>query len=190
MFDNSAFPPVRKFSRALAIRLDEAREDGVADLGALTHPRKLLTATQGNQQTLPNGDFLVGWGSQRHLTEFDAAGNVLFNAALSLGFESYRAYRLPWVGLPRSRPKVAAADEPGAGTDAYIELERRDRGRDLGAVRRRRAPSTLQLGWSAPRRGFETKITVPGRAALRRRRARGTPPADVLSTRQLTRVTG
>ena len=83
------------------------------------HPRKLLTATQGNQQTLPNGGAMVGWGSQRNLTEFDAAGNVVFSAALSLGFESYRTYRLPWVGLPRTRPKVAAADEPGAGTDVY-----------------------------------------------------------------------
>ena len=31
-----AFPPVRKFSRALAIRLDQAQEDGVADLGPRT----------------------------------------------------------------------------------------------------------------------------------------------------------
>ena len=63
---------------------------------------------------------MVGWGSQRQLTEYDSAGKELFNAALSLGYESYRTYRLPWVGLPRSRPKVAAVDEPGAGTDAYM----------------------------------------------------------------------
>ena len=44
---------------------------------------------------------------------------MVFNAALSLGFESYRTYRMPWVGLPRTRPRVAAADEPGAGTDVY-----------------------------------------------------------------------
>jgi hypothetical protein len=29
--------------------------------GALTHPRKLLAATQGNGQTLPDGGALVGW---------------------------------------------------------------------------------------------------------------------------------
>ena len=119
MFDNSAFPPVRKFSRALAIRLDEGARTASL-ISAASHPRKLLTATQGNQQTLPNGNFMVGWGSQRQLTEYGPAGNVLFNAALSLGYESYRTYRLPWVGLPRSRPVVAAADEPGAGTDAYM----------------------------------------------------------------------
>ena len=45
---------------------------------------------------------------------------MLFNAFLSLGYESYRAYRMPWVGLPITRPTVKAADEPGAGTDAYM----------------------------------------------------------------------
>ena len=119
VFDNSAFPPVRKFSRALAIRLNEGARTASL-ISAASHPRKVLTATQGNQQTLPNGNFMVGWGSQRQLTEYGPAGNVLFNAALSLGYESYRSYRLPWVGLPRSRPVVAAADEPGAGTDAYM----------------------------------------------------------------------
>ena len=119
VFDNSAFPPVRKFSRALAIRLDEKAKTASL-ISAAAHPKKLLTATQGNQQTLPNGNFLVGWGSQRQLTEFDPAGNAIFNAFLSLGYESYRAYRLPWVGRPLTRPKVAAADEPGATTDAYM----------------------------------------------------------------------
>ena len=68
---------------------------------ATAHPRRLLAATQGNQQTLPNGNFLVGWGSQRQLTEYDAAGNVLFNAALSLGYESYRS-------LPHAVGRAAA----------------------------------------------------------------------------------
>ena len=72
VFDNSAFPPVRKFSRALAIRLDEGNKTASL-ISAASHPRKLLTATQGNQQTLPNGNFLVGWGSQRQFTEYDAA---------------------------------------------------------------------------------------------------------------------
>src|SRR5215218_2285984 len=50
VFDNSAFPPVRRFSRALALRLDERRRTASL-LTARVHPRKVLTATQGNQQT-------------------------------------------------------------------------------------------------------------------------------------------
>jgi hypothetical protein len=160
MFDNEAFPPIRKFSRALALRLDHrAKTASVA--GALTHPRKLLTATQGNEQTLPNGGALVGWGSQRYLTEFAPAGNVVFNAFLSLGFESYRAFRLPWIGRPLTRPKVAAADGPGAGTDVYTSWNGATEVASWEILAGASAGSLQSVG-SAPRRGFETKITVPG----------------------------
>jgi hypothetical protein len=35
-----------------------------------THPQSLLAGSQGNMQTLPNGDRFVGWGAQPNLTEF------------------------------------------------------------------------------------------------------------------------
>jgi hypothetical protein len=185
VFDNSAFPPVRKFSRALAIRIDEAKKTASL-ISAAAHPRKILTATQGNQQTLPNGNFLVGWGSQRQLTEYGPSGNVLYNAALSLGYESYRSYRLPWVGLPRSRPVVAAADEPGAGTDAYMSWN--------GATEvatwelfAGSSPSTLRSVGRAPRRGFETKMRAPGLPRYVQVRARDRA-GNVLSTSAPTRV--
>jgi len=187
VFDNSAFPPVRKFSRALAIRLDHRRRTASL-VSATRHPKRLLAATQGNRQNLSNGNFLVGWGSQRQLTEYDAAGKPLFNAFLSLGYESYRAYRMPWVGLPRTRPKVVAADEAGAGTDAYMSWN--------GATEvatwelfAGSSPSTLQSVGRAPKRGFETKMTaprVPRFVQVRARNAAG----EVLSTSAPTRVTG
>ena len=155
---------------------------------ATAHPSRLLAATQGNQQNLPNGNFLVGWGSQRQLTEYDASGRPLFNAFLSLGYESYRVYRMPWVGLPRSRPKVAAADEPGAGTDAYMSWN--------GATEvatwelfAGSSASSLQSVATVPRRGFETKITAPGVPRFVQVRARNAA-GQVLSTSAPTRVTG
>jgi Arylsulfotransferase (ASST) len=185
VFDNSAFPPVRKFSRALAIRIDESKKTASL-ISAAAHPRRLLTATQGNQQTLPNGNFLVGWGSQRQVTEYGPSGNVLFNAALSLGYESYRSYRLPWVGLPGSRPVVAAADEPGAGTDAYMSWN--------GATEvaswelfAGSSPSTLQSVGRAAKRGFETKMRAPGVPRYVQVRARDRA-GNILSTSAPTRV--
>ena len=185
VFDNSAFPPVRKFSRALAIRLDTRTRTGTL-LRAVAHPRKLLTATQGNQQTLPNGNFLVGWGSQRQLTEFSSSGTPLFNAFLSLGYESYRSYRLPWVGQPRTRPVVAAADEPGAGTDAYMSWN----GATEVATWELFAGSSrdaLRSVATVPRRGFETKITASGVPRFVQVRARDAA-GQVLSTSAVTRV--
>jgi hypothetical protein len=187
VFDNSAFPPVRKFSRALAIRLDE-RAKTARLISATAHPRRLLTATQGNQQTLPGGNFLVGWGSQRQLTEYDASGNPLFNAFLSLGYESYRAYRLPWVGRPLTRPRVAAADEPGAGTDAYMSWNGATEVATWELFAGRSASSLRSVGTS-PRRGFETRITAPGTPRFVQVRARDAA-GTVLSTSAVTRVRG
>ena len=185
LFDNEAFPPIRKFSRALALKLDDAKKTATI-VGSLVHPRKLLAATQGNQQTLPNGGAMVGWGSQRNLTEFDAAGNVVFSAALSLGFESYRTYRLPWVGLPRTRPKVAAADEPGAGTNVYTSWN--------GAtevatweISSGSSAATLKPVATRARTGFETRVTVPGVPRFVQARARDAA-GNVLGTSAPTRV--
>jgi Arylsulfotransferase (ASST) len=185
LFDNSAFPPVRKFSRALALRLDE-RARTASLITARVHPRRLLTATQGNQQTLPNGGAMVGWGSQRYVSEFDAAGQVVFNAALSLGFETYRAYRQPWVGLPRSRPKVAAADEPGTGTDVYTSW---NGATEVATWEISAGPSASRLRRVAvgPRTGFETKFTVRGVPRFVQSRARDAA-GRVLSTSAPTRV--
>ncbi len=185
IFDNEAFPPIRKFSRALALRIDEkAKTASIAD--TLIHPRKLLAATQGNHQTLPNGGAMVGWGSQRNLTEFDPSGNVVFSAALSLGFESYRIYRLPWVGLPRSRPRVAAADEPGAGTDVYTSW---NGATEVASWEIFAGPSVagLRPAASGPRTGFETKLTVSGVPRFVQSRARDAA-GRVLSTSAPTRV--
>lgn len=118
LFDNSASPAVAKLSRALAIDVDEIRKTATL-LTARTHPRRLLAATQGNHQTLPGGGALVGWGSRRYMTEYDAKGNVIWDARLSVGFESYRAYRSPWVGFPDSRPRVFA-QAVGGGMDVYV----------------------------------------------------------------------
>jgi hypothetical protein len=186
VFDNSAFPPVRKFSRALALRVDERRRTASV-ITARVHPRRLLTATQGNQQELPGGGAMVGWGSQRYLTEFDAAGNVVFDAFLSVGFESYRAYRLPWVGRPPTRPRVAAADTPGAGTEVYASWNGATEVASWEILAGPR-PRALRTVASGPRTGFETRITAPRRprfVAARARDAAGRVLATSLTTRVL-----
>ena len=118
VFDNSAFPPVRKHSRAVTLRVDEASRTATL-VDARLHPRGLLAATQGNVQRLASRGEMVNWGSQRYFTEFGPAGSVLWNARLALGCESYRAYRLPWVGLPHTRPRAAGVRRNDGGMDVY-----------------------------------------------------------------------
>jgi hypothetical protein len=106
-FDNGATPAVHAQSRAIDVRLDMQAMTATL-VREVVHPRKPLVAgSQGNVQALEDGDWMVGWGEAPYVSEFDAAGKLLFDAHLPDTYESYRAYRLPWSGQPDSRPALA-----------------------------------------------------------------------------------
>jgi hypothetical protein len=162
VFDNAAPPPFRKASRAVTIRVDATA--GTATLiRALTHPSGLLSATQGSVQMLPGGNTFVGFGSQRWFTEYDAAGNVVFDGHLARGNDTYRAYRLPWTGSPAANPRVVA--HLGSGTSMTVRASFNGA---TGIARWQllagRSPSTLQAMSTVATQGFETTITAPRQA--------------------------
>ncbi len=76
----------------------------------------------GQHAAAGNGNVFVGWGEVPHVSEFDYSGRMLFDAVLGEKYQSYRAFRLPWTGLPARRPRSpwpsTAANEPSmrAGT--------------------------------------------------------------------------
>ena len=169
LFDNSAVPAVRKRSRALTLRLDVRKRRATLD-SVFTHPKGLLSATQGNVQRLPNGNRLVGWGSQRRFTEHSPTGELLWDARVSIGFESYRAYRMPWVGLPRTAPTLAAA-VAGAGMHVYASW---NGATEVATWELLGGPGADALAplLGAPRAGFETRLIAPARTAFVAVRAR------------------
>jgi hypothetical protein len=185
LFDNSAFPPVRKHSRALALKLDESARTATL-LSASKHPRGLLAATQGSLQELPGGDAFVGWGSQRYFTEFSPVGAVLWDARLSVGYESYRAYRMPWVGRPFTTPRVGVARLRGGGMNVYASWNGATEVASwevlAGGARDALAPVR-----AFPRTGFETRIPVAAAARYVAVRARDAAGA-VLGTSPARRV--
>jgi hypothetical protein len=61
-------------------------------------PENLSAPSQGNAQTLPGGDRVVGWGSLPYVSEFTRSGKLLFNLQFPAGVNTYRAYRFPWPG--------------------------------------------------------------------------------------------
>ena len=76
---------------------------------AFTHPdQPLLASSQGNVQTLPNGNTLVGFGGVPEITEYAPNGDVLFDAHLPYEMIFYRSFRFPWSGRPLSPPAVLA----------------------------------------------------------------------------------
>jgi len=116
VFDNGATPAVEKLSRGLILELDE-RAMTATLLRQYTHP-KILSGSQGSMQLLANGNVFVGWGEVPHVSEFDYSGRMLFDAVLGEKYQSYRAFRLPWTGLPAEAPSIAAS-RAGRETTIY-----------------------------------------------------------------------
>jgi hypothetical protein len=105
---------VEKLSRGLILELDEQAMSATL-VRQYTHP-KILSGSQGSMQLLGNGNVFVGWGEVPHVSEFDYAGRMLFDAVLGAKYQSYRAFRLPWTGLPAEAPAIAATRSVGETT--------------------------------------------------------------------------
>lgn len=118
LFDNGTSPPVHEVSRAMTVKVDEAANTATL-VSESAHPRKLLSATQGNAEQLAGGGTFVGWGSQRYFSEYDADGKVVFDGELARGNDSYRAFRMEWKGTPEAPPDVVAS-RSGDGVTAHV----------------------------------------------------------------------
>jgi Arylsulfotransferase (ASST) len=108
IFDNEAAPEVRPYSRVIWVRRNDVEKTATLERW-LKHPDGLLAPSQGNAQGLENGDTFVGWGALPRFSEFDERNDLLFDAALPTGYNSYRAYRFEWRGEPDARPTAIAA---------------------------------------------------------------------------------
>jgi Arylsulfotransferase (ASST) len=114
VFDNGATPAVEKRSRGLILNIDEQAMTATL-LHQYTHP-KILSGSQGSVQLLQNGNVFVGWGEIPRVSEFHRSGHMVFDAELGAKYESYRAFRLPWTGLPAEAPAIAATRDRGETT--------------------------------------------------------------------------
>lgn len=165
IFDNGAVPKVHAQSRGLLVAVDaHTRTETV--LAQYAHPTALLSGSQGNMQTLGNGDVFLGWGSEPYFSEFSASGQLLFDAHMHGPYQSYRTYRFPWTGSPSEPPSVAASTTAaGAPLTVYASWNGDTR---TASWRVLAGPSAGQLApvATAPRAGFETAIAAPGPAPL------------------------
>ena len=156
IFDDESAPKIGSQSRGLVLRLDDAAMTAHLVRQYLHHP-SLLAGSQGSVDVLPNGHVFVGWGAEPYFSEFAANGKLLYDARFSGKAQSYRAYRIPWVGKPTDKPALALARASNSVLTAYASWN--------GATE----VSTWRLlsGQSAhalkshsltPRAGFETAI--------------------------------
>jgi Arylsulfotransferase (ASST) len=157
IFDNGNVNTVEQ-SRGIAVEVDEDAMNASL-ISEYTHPDKLLSDTQGSVQVLPNGNVLVGWGSAPYFSEFSRDGKLLFNATFPTESETYRAFRFPWSGQPADTPAVVA--ELGADDEATIYVSWNGATEvATWQVLAGAGPDELAPLGSAPRKGFETVITL------------------------------
>lgn len=163
-FDDGAGPPaVAKQSRGLQLNVDLRHHTASVRYQYVRPGGNTLAGSQGNMQTLPNGNKFVGFGAVPFVSEFSPSGALLFDASLPAGDDTYRAYRVPWVGTPdpaAAPPAVAATGSGGAFT-LYASWNGATEVASWQAVGGT-SPTALstKLGNPVARKGFETALPV------------------------------
>ncbi len=158
IFDNGAAPEIHEYSRGIRVALD--LEAMTAELQQeYAHPDVVLSRSQGNMQTLPNGNILIGWGNLPLATEFAADGTHLQDWTLPEGKESFRTYKFPWTGQPSDPPNLSILRDENEALNAYVSWNG-----DTGTVSWRLLAGAnqdaLEVRATVDRTGFETTIPV------------------------------
>jgi hypothetical protein len=164
-FDDGSNPPIHHQSRGVRIKLDfKARQARLASVFTHANP-PLLAASQGNMQTLADGNTLVGYGGVPAISEYDKAGSLLLDAHEPFDMTFYRAFRFPWSGRPLGPPAVLASlNNTGEETIVHaswngateVSSWRVLAGQHPGALS---AQTTIQAV------DFESSVTVPSKQA-------------------------
>ncbi len=163
-FDDGSNPPAHSQSRAVRIALDFATHEARLRR-AIVHPLPLLAASQGNMQTLPEGNTVVGYGAVPQITEYAPGGAVLWDAHMSYDLTFYRAFRQPWSGQPLSSPAVLATlNNTGEETIVHASW---NGATDVAAWRVLAGahPAALTPRASIPSSGFESSTILPKKYA-------------------------
>ncbi|KAL9052543.1 MAG: hypothetical protein Q9162_005347 [Coniocarpon cinnabarinum] len=129
----------------------------------------MLSVSQGSFQLLPNGNTLIGWGSQPYYSEFNQAGELLYHAGFGLGvhgMQNYRAFKYPWVGAPQTQPDlVAYAGNCSGEVYAYVSWNGATEV-DSWMFHGSNSSSVGSGGWRVlarvPKEGFETATFLSG----------------------------
>jgi hypothetical protein len=160
LFDDEGAPPVKPPSRGEVVKLDQKAKTATLVAQFVRTLGPLTTGSQGDVQSLPGGGWMVGWGGLPNLTEFNAQGQIVYDAQLPAGDNSYRDYREPWSGQP-SEPPAIVARTTGATTAVYASW---NGATTVVSWQLLTGPSATHLTAvsTTPRHGFETTIPAPG----------------------------
>lgn len=164
VFDNGSDPPKEKQSRGLLLA-PNASAHTVGLVRQFTNPtHTLLAESQGNMQSLPGGDWLLGYGRLPNFTEFDPSGHVLFDATLGKSVQNFRTYSSSWSAHPTSTPALAVQSQSAGGISVAVSWNGATEAASW-QVLAGSSRTSLTLAASAPKRGFQTSISLASKPA-------------------------
>jgi hypothetical protein len=163
VFDNGSPPTTGRPARAIVLNVNDATK--TVSLGhSYQRSKPLISPSQGSVQQLPNGNFMVGWGGDTpYFDEYKPGGGVALDANfVPTSVDTYRAFRFPWTGHPKTTPDIAATTS-GGNTQVYASWN--------GATEVAKweilagsAPGSLSKVATVSRTGFETHATISSAA--------------------------
>lgn len=104
-------------SGGLILRLNTAAHTASLVSSYVHKNRPLDPAFLGSMSVLPNGNALVGWGSEPYFSEYSKSGTLLLDAVWPGKDLSYRAlFTNTWVGTPYFPPSGAVRKSKGKVT--------------------------------------------------------------------------
>jgi hypothetical protein len=114
---------------------------------------------------------MVGWGGLPNFTEFNVQGQIVYDAQLPTGENSYRVYREPWAAQPTELPRIVAksvnlriACRRGAVCRGPVEIHASWNGATTVSFWQVSSGSNarhLKPVSTKPKAGFETVVQVP-----------------------------
>ena len=163
LFDDGSNPPIHHQSRALRIALEPAQRRARLRL-AYTHPSPaVLAPSQGNMQTLADGNTLVGYGGVPQVSEYSPRGALLLDAHLPYDMAFYRAFRFPWSARP-STPPAVLANLNNTGEETVVRTSWNGATGVAGwRVLAGEHRGSLAAGATIPSSGFESSTVLPRR---------------------------
>ncbi len=159
------FPLVNATSSGLVLKLSGKGKNRKASLvKRFTHPDNPAAFATGGAQPLSNGGMFVGWGTVPRITEYNGAGDIVFDATLPPGgFFNYRSSKTGWTGNPTDRPAIASEPE-GPGATVYASWNGATKIRTwkvFTGADENSLTEAVESNWT----GLETAIAIPAAGA-------------------------
>jgi len=101
----------------------------------------------------------VGWGAEPYFSEFDTSGALVLDGRFPTNDQSYRAFRMPWVGAPADRPAIATMKDTIGGITVFASWNGATQIRRWQVLAGENASALTPIG-AVPKGGFETAISV------------------------------